>query len=133
MKAHLSFFHGGTFQLRDEAMRLGPLAGELTVLEGRVWLTRDADLGDHVVSSGARLRLQAHSGTVIEPLRGGERATVQWRPREPQPVRALAARALGGVAQGAARLAETSAAWAQKIAAGTQPGGDALPCVGGSR
>ena len=31
-----------------QALQLGRLGGELTVLEGRVWLTRDNDLGDFV-------------------------------------------------------------------------------------
>ncbi len=34
-----------------QALQLGRLGGELTVLEGRVWLTRDNDLGDTVWSN----------------------------------------------------------------------------------
>ena len=40
-----------------QALHLGRLGGELTVLEGRLWLTRNGDLGDHVVEPGQRVRL----------------------------------------------------------------------------
>ena len=40
-----------------DSMHLGRLGGELSVLQGRIWLTRDGDLGDHLVEPGQRVRL----------------------------------------------------------------------------
>ena len=49
-----------------KALSLGRLGGELSVLQGRVWLTRDGDLGDHRVESGERVRLGVAENAVIE-------------------------------------------------------------------
>lgn len=62
------------------AMRLGRRGGELTVLTGRVWLTREHDLGDQFIECGQRLRLSARANAVIEPARHGEAADVRWQP-----------------------------------------------------
>ena len=81
-----------------QALHLGSLGGELTVLEGPVWLTRGGDLGDHRVEAGERLRLAAGENAVIEPWDAGHAASVRWEPRRQafvgavlaEPLRALA-------------------------------------------
>lgn len=96
------------FVISGQALTVSPWPGELTVVDGRVWVTRSDDLGDHVLEAGRTIRFGADAGLVIEPW--GTSATVQWR-RQAQPVRlpdfvvaALAAglRALAGLAGGAA-------------------------------
>jgi len=135
MNTQFQVFHGGTFQMHwgstprisaadqgvhrlasGEALSLGQTAGELTVVDGRVWLTRDGDLGDHFVEPGQRLRLASNENAVIEPAYSGETITVRWTPRRQSfagallgaPLRALAfvatrgANALGAIARSAA-------------------------------
>lgn len=93
-----------------EALTVGPWPGEFTVVDGRVWVTRKDDLGDHVLEAGHSIRFGAQAGLVLEPWGAGESATVLWRRqvqelRPPAPlVRALAAglRGLADLAGGAA-------------------------------
>jgi Protein of unknown function (DUF2917) len=61
---------------------VGRGAGELTVLSGRVWLTRDGDLADHVLARGARVRIDWAERAVVESWERDQAATVQWRPVE---------------------------------------------------
>ncbi len=99
-----------------QALHLGRLGGELTVLEGRVWLTRGGDLGDHRVEAGERLRLAVGENAVIEPWDAGRAASVRWEPRRQafvgavlaEPLRALAW-ALGALAKGFNALAGRAA------------------------
>jgi len=116
MDLHLSTYHGGTFQLRDQAVRLGPTAGELVVIAGSAWMTRSDALGDHVVRSGERVQLPTRAGAVLEPLHAGQPLTVHWRPVRRRALSALAAGALRAVARGTGRVAELSAALAQRVA-----------------
>lgn len=119
-----------------EAIHLGRLGGELTVLEGRVWLTRDSDLGDHRVDAGERLRLAVGENAVIEPWDAGHAVSVHWKPRRQgffgavlaEPLRALAW-ALGGLAGGFAALARSAAASASR-AQGCISGGDSMASSG---
>ncbi len=134
------------FVMSNQALTVSPWPGELTVVEGRVWVTRSDDLGDHVLESGRTIRFGADAGLVVEPWGGP--ATVQWR-RQAQPVRppaflaaALAAglRGLAGLAGGAAaalRGAEAGlAALARKAAASAMraqfciSGGDSMASSG---
>ena len=62
------------------ALHLGHRAGDLTVIAGRVWLTRSGDLGDHVLVAGERLRLGANENAVLEPWDAGHVVTVRWNP-----------------------------------------------------
>ena len=64
-----------------QAMHLGHFGGELTVLAGRIWLTRDGDLGDHCVESGRRIHLAVGENAVIEPWDAGSTVSVHWQPR----------------------------------------------------
>ena len=119
-----------------QAMHLGRLGGELTVLEGRVWLTRDSDLGDHRVEAGERLRLAVGENAVIEPWDAGHAVSVQWKPRcqgffgavLAEPLRALAW-ALGALAGGFNALARSAAASASR-AQGCISGGDSMASSG---
>lgn len=119
-----------------QAMHLGRLGGELTVLEGRVWLTRDSDLGDHRVEAGQRLRLAVGESAVIEPWDAGHAVSLQWKPRRQgffgavlaEPLRALAW-ALGAVAAGFSALARSAAASASR-AQGCISGGDSMASSG---
>jgi Protein of unknown function (DUF2917) len=119
-----------------QAMHLGRLGGELTVLEGRVWLTRDSDLGDHRVEAGERLRLAVGENAVIEPWDAGHAVSVQWKPRRQgffgavlaEPLRALAW-ALGALAGGFSALARSAAASASR-AQGCISGGDSMASSG---
>jgi len=136
MNTQFQLFHGGTFQLRADAAHLGRLGGELTVLDGRIWLTRANDLGDHFVEPGERVRLAVDDNAVIEPARSGASVTVRWNPRRQSFVGAVLAEPLRGVAFLAGRLAAGFAALARSAAAsasqaqGCISGGDSMACSG---
>jgi Protein of unknown function (DUF2917) len=134
------------FLLGGRALTVNSWPGELTVVDGRVWVTRSDDLGDHVLEAGRTIRFGAGAGLVVEPW--GASATVQWR-RRAQPVRlpdfvvtALAAglRGLAGLAGGTAaalRNAEGGlAALARKAASSARraqfciSGGDSIASSG---
>lgn len=67
-----------------QARRLAPGAGEITVLRGRVWLTRDAGPGedsDHVLAPGDSLVVADGQAVVAEAWGPGELASLRWQPR----------------------------------------------------
>ena len=136
MNTQFQVFHGGTFQLRADAVHLGRLGGELTVVDGRVWLTRDNDLGDHFVKPGEKLRLAVDDNAVIEAAHSGETVTVRWSPRRQSFFGAVAAEPLRGVAFLAGRAAAGFAALARSAAAsasraqGCICGGDSIASSG---
>ena len=119
-----------------EALHLGRLGGELSVIEGRVWLTRDGDLGDHFVEPGERLRLAVEENAVIEAARTGESIVVRWNPRRQSLFGALVEAPLRGLAfltrlaaDGLAALARSAAASASR-AQGSISGGDSMASSG---
>jgi hypothetical protein len=61
---------------------VGRGAGELTVLDGRVWLTRHGDPDDHVLGRGARIAIDWAERAVVESWERDRAAIVQWRPVE---------------------------------------------------
>ena len=63
------------------AHRLHPGAGELTVLQGRVWVTGQGDGADRVLSRGERLRLADAADVVVEPFDRSHGAVLRWAPR----------------------------------------------------
>jgi hypothetical protein len=63
-----------------QARRVGPGAGELTVLSGRVWLTRPGDEQDCVLEPGQRLSVNGSERVVMESLDRATPASVAWRP-----------------------------------------------------
>ena len=136
MNSQYQLFHGGTFQLRAEAIALGRLGGDLTVLDGSLWLTRDGDLGDHFIEPGQRVRLGVAEHAVIESAHTGQPVTVRWSPRRQsfggallaEPLRGLAFLA-GVAARGFAALARSAAASASR-AQGCIAGGDSMASSG---
>ena len=136
MNSQCQLFHDGTFQLHAQAVPLGRLGGDLTVLDGSVWLTRDGDLGDHVIEPGQRVRVGIAEHAVIESARSDRSVTVRWNPRRQsffgalltEPLRGLAFLA-GLAARGFATLARSAAASASR-AQGCISGGDSIASSG---
>ena len=119
-----------------QALPLGRLGGELSVLQGRVWLTRDGDLGDHLVESGERVRLGVAENAVIESWDSGQPVVVRWNPRRQTFFGALLAEPLRGLAfvarlaaGGFAALARSAAASASR-AQGCISGADSMASSG---
>jgi len=137
MNTQFQVFHGGTFQMHSgDATHLGRLGGELTVVDGRVWLTRDNDLGDHVFEPGQRVRLGVDENVVIESLDRHGSVTVRWNPRRQSFVGAVLAEPLRGLAflagvaaRGFAALARSAADSACR-AQGCISGGDSIASSG---
>jgi Protein of unknown function (DUF2917) len=84
---------------------VGHGAGELTVLDGRVWLTRHGDLDDHVLARGARVHIDWAERAVVESWERDQAARVQWRPIERHAPAQVLARGLRGFAALAAGIA----------------------------
>jgi hypothetical protein len=61
-------------------MALGSAGGRLEVLRGRVWLTREGDLDDHVVASGESLRIAPNGSALVEAWDDEDPALVAWWP-----------------------------------------------------
>jgi Protein of unknown function (DUF2917) len=99
-----------------QALQLGHLGGELTVLEGRVWLTRDNDLGDFVYERGQRVRLAVGEHGVIESLDADRPVVFRWNPRRQTFVGAVLAEPLRGLAFLTAAAARGFAALARSAA-----------------
>ena len=79
--------------------------GELTVLDGRIWLTRQGEFADHVLSRGDRVDIDWADRVVVENWERDRAASLRWRAVERRaPSQALAA-ALRGLAALAAGLA----------------------------
>ena len=99
-----------------QALQLGHLGGELTVLEGRIWLTRDNDLGDFVYERGQRVRLAVGEHGVVESLDANRPAVFRWNPRRQTFVGAVLAEPLRGLAFLTAAAARGFAALARSAA-----------------
>ena len=99
-----------------QALQLGRLGGELTVLEGRIWLTRDNDLGDFVYERGQRVRLAVGEHGVVESLDADRPAVFRWNPRRQTFVGAVLAEPLRGLAFLTAAAARGFAALARSAA-----------------
>lgn len=57
-------------------------AGTLTVLDGRIWLTRHGESADHVIGRGAQVSIGWADQAVVESWERDRSAAVQWRPVE---------------------------------------------------
>jgi len=116
-------------------------AGWLWVDHGRVWITREGDHVDHVLTAGGALYLGRGEQVLAEPWRLGDAAGMRWaRARDAQALaalpRPLASATLRAVALGlrgvagrlvaAARSAEAIASRAQ----GSMPAGDSIASSG---
>jgi Protein of unknown function (DUF2917) len=104
-----------------QALRLGRFGGELSVVSGSVWLTRDNDPADHVLERGDTFRVLGAHSAVVESLSAAATATVRWRSqpqRWPSALFAFPLRALAALADRAAAvlasLARGSAASARR-------------------
>ena len=119
-----------------QALQLGHLGGELTVLQGRIWLTRDNDLGDFVYGRGERVRLAVGEHGVVESLDADRPAVFRWNPRRQTFVGAVLAEPLrglafltGAAARGFAALARSAAESACR-AQGSISTGDSMASSG---
>ncbi len=63
------------------ALRLGHRGGELSVLAGRAWLTREHDLCDYLLAPGRRLRLAPGDNAVVESWQPDQALRLRWQPR----------------------------------------------------
>jgi hypothetical protein len=118
------------------ALHLGRLGGDLSVLQGRVWLARDGDPGDHRIDAGQRVRLGVAEDAVIESWDSGQPVVVRWNPRRQTFFGAVLAEPLRGLAfvarfaaGGFAALARSAAASASR-AQGCISGGDSMASSG---
>jgi hypothetical protein len=110
MKAQFYADRGGVARLHDGApLRIDHRAGELSVVRGRVWVTREGDLDDHVLEAGQTMLLRSAAAVVVEQWRASESAVVEWYPRPAAPLaaapRGAAAYALRGLALAADAVA----------------------------
>jgi hypothetical protein len=92
----------------DSATRLQARAGGwLSVVDGRVWVTRDGGGLDHVLERGERFWLAPGQGVVAEPWRAAEGAQLAWalpgEARAQDPARRLAARPAEGLVEAGLR------------------------------
>ena len=78
----------GAVQAREPRLLRTLRAGRLTVASGQVWLTRQGDLDDHVLSPGEAVCLRADERVVIEPWTSGTLVRLAWCSDQPR-VRAL--------------------------------------------
>lgn len=85
------------------AMSIDGRGGLLTVVAGRLWLTRGR--GDEILGPGQFVRLSA--GAVVEPWDYGTSAAFRWHPAPawPQRLAALVLRGLAALARSAAAMA----------------------------
>ena len=66
-----------------QALPLGRRGGQLEVITGRVWLTREGELDDHVVAGGQSVSVEGSASAVIEAVDDRQPAVVAWHPRRP--------------------------------------------------
>jgi hypothetical protein len=116
-----SKLYGGTRLLAPgQALRLPRAGGELTVLRGRLWLTRNNDLGDHFIEAGQRVWLDAGENAVVEAAGRQQGASLHWEPFRQRFFRALLARPLNGTAVLALSAARGFMALGRSAAAGAR-------------
>ena len=58
---------------------LGSAGGRLDVLHGRVWLTREGELDDHLVETGQSFSVPANGRAVVEAWDDEDPALIAWR------------------------------------------------------
>jgi hypothetical protein len=102
MKTQFYADRGGIARLTQGApLRIDHRGGELSVVRGRVWVTRPGDLDDHVLEAGQSMLLRSADAVVVEQWRAADPAVIEWYPRPSQPLaapRGAAAYALRWVA-----------------------------------
>ena len=58
---------------------LGSSGGHLDVLRGRVWLTREGELDDHLVETGQSFSVPANGRALVEAWDDEDPALIAWR------------------------------------------------------
>ena len=58
---------------------LGSTGGRLDVLHGRVWLTREGELDDHLVETGQSFSVPANGRALVEAWDDEDPALIAWR------------------------------------------------------
>ena len=104
MRTQFQMSQAGTLSLHGgQTLKIERAFGEVAVLKGRVWVTRESDLGDHVIEAGSRFVVCPKDVAVIEAWARGEGVSLAWTPRRQVPP--LEALVRGFAAAGAAVLA----------------------------
>jgi hypothetical protein len=111
MRTQLQMAQSGAVAMQwGDTLRVERLAGEFAVVSGRVWVTRQGDLADHVIEAGERFVVRASDVAVVEPWAQGEQASLAWTPRAQRPrVEALPRDAAAGALRGLAAVAAFAA------------------------
>lgn len=114
-----------------QARHLGRLGGELSVLSGRIWLTRDGERGDHFLEAGDAVQIGVDEYAVIESAFQGLGSNLRWLPRrqsvagrvfaEPLLALAFVARLVARATAALAAQLSTAARRAQGCIRGSQP------------
>ena len=100
----------GVARLHDGApLRIDHRGGELSVVRGRVWVTREGDLDDHVLEAGQSMLLRSVASVVVEQWRPAESAVIEWYPRPSAPLTAAPRGAVAYVLRGVALAADAVA------------------------
>ncbi len=97
------------------ARSLGRLGGEMTVLSGRIWLTRDGVLDDQFFDAGETVRIAVADCAVIESASRNDPATLRWTPRRQTVAGRMFAGPLLGLALVARAIAGSAAALAGSV------------------
>jgi len=92
-----SLSHEAVSLAAGQALRLGRQGGRLDVITGRVWLTREGELDDHLVAGGQSVCVEGSAAAVIEAWDDRHPAVVAWHPRPPLARAAKALRAAFGL------------------------------------
>jgi hypothetical protein len=120
MKTNSKLYAGTRLLAPGQALRLPRAGGELTVLRGRLWLTRNNDLGDHFIDAGQRVWLDANENAVVEVAGSLQGASLHWEPCRQGFFSALLARPLNGTAFLALSAARGFMALGRSAAAGAR-------------
>jgi Protein of unknown function (DUF2917) len=122
--------------LGGQVERVGAGPGELTVIDGRVWLTRRGDCLDHVLERGQQMALKGDDDVLVEAWDAKGGASVRWRPAPQAVPRGGLVAALRRVMRGLAALALPFDAIARKAASsasraqGRICSGESIACGG---
>lgn len=120
MKTNSKLYGGTRLLAPGQALRLPRAGGELTVLRGRLWLTRNNDLGDHFIDAGQRVWLDTGENAVVESAGRQQGASLHWEPCRRGFFSALLARPLNGTAVLALSAARGFMALGRSAAAGAR-------------
>ena len=118
--------------LGKQVVRVEARPGRLTVIDGRVWLTRRGDGDDHVLVGGQHIALAGSAAALLEAWDAQAGASVHWQPvpqalpRDDLVAAARGLRALVWRFAAAARNAASSASRAQ----GRICSGESMACGG---